>query len=454
MNQITQMMVNQSIQDFLMVQLEKKLEPELKALEKAQTINDLKAIDQFQDSIKQLTEKYTLETWMEDAASRMAKQLKFGTHISKGIHPDVKGDNINFKSSAKLADHLIGSQSIMELELDANGNAAALPLASFFNINISEYKLRELILVEHESLNGCFSNDEALSKQYLAQFKKALDNLLEAPSTSELNKQLLWPNDGAQAITSNDYTCLVPLHPSALTHHLHKTINKTRYSEANKQARENRKKKTVEQSAYLSMHDLAYIQLGGTKPQNISQLTSSQRGRNYLLSSIPPQFTKRENYALNKQQSTIFNKQMEHRCYWLLQELFTIIDSNRNIVETRDKRKDTLDLILKEILDVAQSIQQHYAAGWSKEYSLSLSEKYWLDPERTELEGEEEFKNRKQQTDWHEEIKQAFSEWLNLILKKKYPKQADDFNDPEMHEWYREMQEAIKVSQRNKQGVF
>ena len=37
--------------------------------------------------------------------------------------------------------------------------------------------------------------------------------------------------------------------------------------------------------AYAS---LAVQELGGTKPQNISQLNSERRGDNYLLASLPP----------------------------------------------------------------------------------------------------------------------------------------------------------------------
>lgn len=454
MNKITRAMIAQSIQDFLIEQLNKKLEPELKVLEKAKQGSDQKTISQQEDTINQLKQKYSLEVWMADATNRMAKQLKFGTHIAKGIHPDAKGDNINFKDQHELPKALIGSQVISNPSLDANGNAAALPLASFFNININGYKLRELILEDHESLKNCFSEDQSLSINYLNQFKAALDNIVDSPTTSELNKQLLWPKDGTQSIINNNYLCLVPLYPSVLTNHLHKTINNARYSEQNKQARENRKKKTAEQLPYLTIHDLAYIQLGGTKPQNISQLTSSQGGRNYLLPSIPPKTIRDVNYKIYKNQQSVFNKNLRFYCREGFKELFSVLAATKNNITIRDQRKDALDLIINTIFAIANSIQQTRPAGWSKEYALNISEKLWLDPMREDMENEEEFKALKQQTDWAKEIEHSFSLWVNQILQKELPELADELNDPEINEWRKQICEAIKASQRKGQGVF
>lgn len=443
-----------AIQNFLTDQLNKKLEPELKTLEKVKQSADQKAISQQEDIIDQLKQKYSLEVWMADAANRMAKQLKFGTHIAKGIHPDAKGDNINFKDPLELPEALIGSQIANNLSLDANGNAAALPLASFFNIAIGDYKLRELILENHESLIGCFSQDQSLSANYLAQFKAALDNKIESPLTSELNKQILWPINCAQAVLDNNYICLVPLYPSALTNHLHRTINNARYSEQNKQARENRKKKTAEQLPYLTMHDLAYIQLGGTKPQNISQLTSSQGGRNYLLPSIPPKAIKDLNYKVYRKQQSIFNRSLRFYCSEGFKELFSVLAARKNNITIRDRRKDALDLIINTIFAIANIIQQTKPAGWSKEYALAISEKFWLDPMREDMEDEEEFKALKQQTDWAKEIEHSFSLWVNQILQKEFPEYANELNDPEINEWRKQIREAIKACRRKGQGVF
>lgn len=80
---------------------------------------------------------------------------------------------------------------------------------------------------------------------------------------------------------------LVPLYPSVLTHEVfHKSI-KTAIQMTIKPLGIIAAKKTAEQKPYITMKDLATVQLGGTKPQNVSQLMSKQGGRNYLLPSVP-----------------------------------------------------------------------------------------------------------------------------------------------------------------------
>ena len=148
MQDITRADVQAAISGFLNDQFLKKAEPDLKRLEKAEADQDEAAIAEAQAALADWRHKYSAPVWLDDAARRMAGQLNFGTHISKGIHPDAKGDNVNFSTDTPLPDHLIGSQSAHSLALDANGNAAALPLAAFFNTPVGTaqtVKLRQLI---------------------------------------------------------------------------------------------------------------------------------------------------------------------------------------------------------------------------------------------------------------------------------------------------------------------
>ena len=133
MNQISPLQVKSAVLAFLSAQYEKKTESERKQLEKAKEAEDLVKISELETSLAAVRQKYSFEEWLQDAAERMAKQLKFGTHISKGIHPDAKGDNVNYQTDRTLPTGIVGSQSIQTALLDANGNAAALPLAAFFD---------------------------------------------------------------------------------------------------------------------------------------------------------------------------------------------------------------------------------------------------------------------------------------------------------------------------------
>jgi len=456
MDQITSIQVKNTIAEFLSAQLNKKLEQEQKRLDKAEKERDLDTITTLAEKITGLRNKYALNTWMENAAIKMAKQLKFGTHIAKGIHPDSKGDNVSFRGVGALSSGLVGSQTLPSLELDANGNAAALPLASFFNAVVDEHaevKLRDLILHDHPALEGVFSNSTETSQQYLAAFKTVLSNNQGESVSDERNKQLLWPCSVSATVT-DEYRVLVPLHPSALTYALDQKLKDLRYSDANKEARDNRKKKTAEQKTYVSISDLAVKKLGGTKPQNVSLLTSGQGGRSFLLPSLPPAISSQREFSVSKKHTTIFNNSLRYQCYLGLQELYAVVRAGKNNVDWRDQRKEALDIILAQILALAASIQNTYSAGWSKDYQLDMAEKYWLDPLRVNEDGEEAFAESKLVDDWTKTIEQNFSLWLNGLLKRQFPKQKYQFSDAEYTEWVREMRDAIKASQRAGKGVF
>lgn len=455
MNQISSGQVKEAIAFFLQAQLAKKLEPEEKALDKANNDADASAQDSIRKKITALKERYSFGNWIENSATKMADQLRFGTHISKGIHADSKGDNVNFRTTRVLPEGLVGSQSLRDLELDANGNAAALPLAAFFNAYVDKplgVKLRDLIVVDHPALEQAFSNDIEVSSRYLAAFKAALLGASNSPRTDELNKQVLWPQ-AQNAISTDSYKTLVPLHPSALLLTFYRKLNGLRYSEENMEARKSRRSKMSDQKPYVIISDIAVKNLGGTKPQNIGLLTSAQGGRNPLLPSMPPSLQTSSEYRLGKNDSSIFNKSMKYQCRSGINELYAVIKQSKNTVEVRDQRKYALDIILAEILVLAENIRQSHTPGWSKDHQLDMAEKYWLDPSRASLEGEERFAEELEKGDWANVVERNFSLWLNGILKATYIDRKHDFADAEYREWRKNMRDALKASQRLGQGV-
>ncbi len=456
MDEITSKQVKEAIEGFLSQQLQKKLEPEQKRFEKAQNDNDELGVQDAAEKIAALQQRFEPGAWLENAASKMAGELKFGTHIAKGVHPDAKGDNVNFRNAASLPPGIVGSQVLESLELDANGNAASLPLASFFNVELNNdkhMKLRDLILQEHPALLDSLSENIEVSQRYVDSFKAALTGENETPSADERNKQILWPAS-PNAIAEDHYITLLPLHPSALTSVFFQKLNGLRYSDENKAARENRKKITAVQHAYVSISDLAVKRLGGTKPQNVSQLTSSQGGRGYLLQSIPPKSAKQSEFVISRTQSSFFTNKLRSRCWLGLRELCAVVEKTKNIAETRDQRKYALEIILGEVLSVAATIQQSYAPGWSREYDLEMAEKYWLDPNRALLEGEDAFKAQREKMEWVVQIEQNFALWINAYLKERFKKLQYEFDDSEHYEWLREIGKARSASQRAGEGVF
>lgn len=453
--EITETQVREAVQRFLREQFEKKAEPDLKALEKLDPVDDADKIAAAREKIAELESKYELESWMQDASGRMASQLRFGTHISKGIHPDSKGDNVNFKSRNPLPEGLTGSQSVANLPLDANGNAAALPLAAFFDYLVDEQgqiRLRDLIQADHPSLERAFSSDQETSRQHATRFKATLDNVIEAAATHERNKQTLWPLQNA--IDEDRYQTLVPLYPSAFTHAVFQKLNEMRFGEANKEARDNRRKKNVEQRPYVSIPGVAVVRLGGTKPQNVSQLTSRQGGRNYLLPSLPPFFSSANEFRLSDKQPSLFDVRLARHCRPGLNQLCDVIKAPGNTQELRESRRAAVDAILHAIFTLAAHIQQGNSPGWSRKYNLSLPEKYWLDPERAQLDDEDAFREARLNSNWQDSVGEQFALWLNERIKRKLRKLSIHIGDAEHLEWKREMEEAIKASQRAGEELF
>lgn len=448
--QIDETKIRQAILAFLTAQYDKKTEKEQKQLAKAIEDNDVAKVAQLQAFLQPFKDKYQKQTWLIEA-KKMAENVQVGTHISKGIHPSSRGDNVNF--TGEVSHDFVNTKTIASTFLDANSPRGAidLPLVAFFEWEvIAGVKMRDVILQNSEAVQKSFADNIELSKSYQQAFLDCLNNQLKNPKTHELNKQLLYP------LANDEYISLIPLHPSVLTHEFFIKINDKKYNEDNKTARENRHKKNVAQQRYISIHDLASVQLGGTKPQNVSQLMSKQGGRNYLLPSLPPKFKGLDSIRISPNAQSIFDgKAIQYHAREQLKALFSLIKTDYNNVHIRDARKSILDDIVYRVFEIAFNLQNNRPAGWSKDYPyLKMAEKYWLDPHRGELEGEDEFKLEREMTNWREEIEIAFADWLQHLLKLEFRPIAHEFADPEHNEWRDEIKEEIKQSLRLGQGVF
>ena len=459
MNEITPELASGAVKAFLMSLYDKKTDTEQKQLAKATESNDLVSISTLNEKLADAKEKYSVNHWIEEAATRFAKQLKFGTHISKGVHPMSKGDNISFNSKQNLPVSMVGTHSIESNYIDANGSAAALPLAAFFDFEVAETtKIRDLILAEDIDFTASLAGDQELAKTYHQAFKSVIQNSITEPVTDERNKQTLWVTNAYQNIglESLDYITIVPLYPSVLTHEVYQRINHLKFSDENKVARDNRFKKTVEQKRYIDLKNLATLQLGGTKPQNVSLLMSKQGGRNYLLPSLPPPTIKdAKGFKLSKFATSIFGTNLQYHAREAIEDIFKSIRDARNIVDIREARKRAIDEMLFQIFSASDELRSSLPAGWSKDSNLERAQMLWLDPKRADLEDEEDFKaERELNDDWHRLIIHGFARWLNTLLQAEFKEKANDFGDPEHMEWEREIEDMIKRYERAGRGVF
>lgn len=458
MTDITPKLASGAVNAFLASEYHKKTEKTQKQLAKALEDSEHDKAAELKEILADAKAKYSVNNWIADAATRMAKQLKFGTHISKGVHPMSRGDNISFDKTNDLPITLIGTHSIDSSYIDANSSAAALPLATFFDFLVDNTtKIRDLILVDNADFIASLSSDQYVANTYQQAFKAAIQNVITKPVSDERNKQLLWVANAYEEtdIEQLEYINIIPLYPSVLTHEMYQRINHLKFSDDNKAARDNRFKKTAEQQPYISLNNLATLQLGGTKSQNVGRLNSFQSGRNYLLPSLPPILSLADStFKPSKFASTIFAKSLANKVNPIIQDIFYVVKSAKNNVDIRDARKEAMDEILKRIFEFANYIRNNLPAGWTKDSELDECEQFWLDPRRAELSDEEEWSTRREQTEWHKEIIHRFARWMNALLQEKFKDIRTEIADPEHNQWERDIEAMKSLYERAGKGVF
>ena len=439
-------LVRQVILNFLQLRLNEKLKKEENNLAKAKSLSNQSDIELSEQKILGLKTAFELDNWIHDAATRRIHWMSISTHISKGIHPDSKGNNINYiKAEKPLNDCLISSDTLKNLTLDATGNAAALDIFAFLKLPVANTTLMQLIIDEHPALIDSLSSNPSQAKFYIEQFKNNILAQTLEPVTHERNKQILWPTN--QHFDS--YTCLIPLHPSSLCHQFYQKINTIKFSDQIKEAKENRKKKMVTQMPYPTIQNLAIVKLGGSNPQGVSQLTSAQGGRNYLLPNLPPKLTRQKEFDMPLSAHTLFERSLRYECREGWQSLKRAVEAKKSIMAVRECRKKGIASIIMSIISLAEKIQNEKTAGWSRDHDeLDMAQKYWLDPRRGDLPGEEEFKAAYDRGEWIPIVEKTFALWLNNWLKQAFPKHALDFDDAEFQEWRRKINVALRTSQR------
>src|SRR2546427_271286 len=114
---------------------------------------------------------------------------------------------------------------------------------------------------------------------------------------------------------------------------------------------------------------LAVQKMGGTKPQNISQLNSERGGVNYLLASLPPVW-RSSDVRLPVHASSVFDRlfigRPEVRSTVRKLRAFLATDPEPNL-QTRERREAFMDALIDEMVSLAGEVQQTLPAGWSRD---------------------------------------------------------------------------------------
>lgn len=371
-----------------------------------------------------LAAQFHKATWLEDAARRVS-QIQAVTHSLKPMHPDARGTSLRCMPDDLPPLDEVGSRHLGKgLDLDVVGNAAALDVYKFLRLRFEERSLLDLAAESDADLGAALSDDPATSAAWMTAFSN-LTNMRGAPASHTYAKQLYWP---ASDDVHDDaaFQLLAPLYPTSLVHRLYKIIEHDRFSDEAKEAREARRNGQAHPRPIHEYPNLAIQKLGGTKPQNISQLNSERRGDNLLLASLPPSWRSADIRPLLRTPSLFRSYGWQKSVQANVDQLRRYLEDDpaRN-VETRRRRDAMVDDLLEELIWFGARLRT-LEPGWSHDADSKLpaTQRRWLDPD-----GEHDGLTMDNAID---EVANDFAEWLNRKLGDPLP-----MGDPEYDYWRR-----------------
>ncbi|MBL1269985.1 MAG: type I-F CRISPR-associated protein Csy1 [Halomonas sp.] len=382
-----------------------------------------------------LVEQFQFGTWINDAARRVG-QLQVVTHSLKPIHPDAKGSNLYAPPESLHAHNLVGSHVLpADFAGDVVGNAAALDVYKFLKLQFEGKSLLERALENDSEFAKALSDDPQQAQAWINAFAAITEPRGEHASHTR-GKQLYWlvGDDAAELENeAGNFRLLAPLYATSLAHRVFQTINHDRFSEEAKGSRKAKREGKYAEQPVHSYPNLAVQKMGGTKPQNISQLNSERGGNNYLLASLPPSWNVRDIRPPLKVASVfshpgVFGSRSEVRS--LVKDLKRFLETNPSTdMHTRDLRDAYTAMLMDELALFAMQMHS-LPAGWSDDEKCELvaEEAFWLDPGRAEE--DVPFREARNSVEWAEEIRHRFANWLNAALGEKLP-----LGDVEFRHW-------------------
>jgi CRISPR-associated protein Csy1 len=388
-----------------------------------------------------LQKQFDFATWIDDAARRVG-QIQAVTHSLKPIHPDAKGTNL-YGPPQTLADlPLVGSHCLSnDFNCDVVGNAAALDVYKFLKLTHQGRSMLELMLEKDADLASALSDEPAQAEDWMDAFAGIIQARGRLASHTNA-KQLYWLI-GDDPHNDASFQLIAPLYASSLAHQVYLNIQDDRFSEEAKSARQARRDGEFSDRPVREYPQLAIQQLGGTKPQNISQLNLERHGDNCLLASLPPIWKSTAVTPLLGTESMFRRYERRTEVRRLVKTLLDFLKSDpaRN-VETREYREELINGLIDELLQFSAELRA-LPAGWSQtpECRLGSAEKHWLDPDGAAAACAAA--DQPLPSDSAERLSMAFGNWLNAQLRDPLP-----MGDTEFLHWRDLLLEQIEAEER------
>lgn len=380
--------------------------------------------------------KFILTSWLADAANRV-NQIQMITHSLKSLHPKATGTNL-FCSPSELPISSFVSTSCLgdTYARDVVGSASALDVYAFLKLQFEDKSLLDLSCSADTDLSVALSKDPIQAQQWMQAFASLLLPRGKLSSGCRA-KQLFWMV-GCNVNDDQSFHLLAPLYPTSLVQRIYLQIQDDQFSENAKAARAARKEGTPHAQTVHKYSNLAIQKIGGSNPQNISQLNGERRGCNYLLSSIPPSWKStdvRPLFGVNSLFKVFGSRrEVQHQVRALRRFLEMKPPSN---LDTRHKVNGWVNDLIDELLQFRASLQL-LPPGWSSSIncSLILAQRVWLDPVVVD-------NGTTIVDDAPDRVAEDFAGWLNRQLRDPLP-----VGDPEFFHWGRLAREQFRAFER------
>ncbi|MGB3394545.1 MAG: type I-F CRISPR-associated protein Csy1 [Stenotrophomonas sp.] len=382
------------------------------------------------DDAADTASKYEYTSWLTDAARRVG-QIQAVTHVLKATHPDARGSSLHVRPDSLPPRDEVGSHALgTDFAEDVVGNAAALDVFKLLKLEVDGRRLLDWMQDGDPDLRAALHADSALAQDWM----EAFGNLIRTeavPASHEAAKQLYWLL-GDDATDDAGYHLLQPMFSSSLAHAVHGELQEARFGEDNKAARQAFRNRQPHDAPYRDYRNLVARKLGGTKPQNISQLNSERGGINYLLASLPPAWdVERPRKLLNTDSAM-------QRLAWFdgvrdnVKQLadFLLRDPPANDATRTFRRRIEQELAAQLALYAAETWART-EPGWTRDEqcALPLHQKIWLDPARAEDivrdpldpgldDDDREFHAAFVFGDWPDQVAGDFANWVNERLRE------------------------------------
>jgi CRISPR-associated protein Csy1 len=358
--------------------------------------------------------RFSLEIWLPIAAKK-AGQLSFASHPCKFTHPSSKTNSIIAKN-IRSDDGLLRTGNAYA-ELDVFGNAASIVYFKFLSLKLNDGKtILDHLELQTDKIKENFRINSASFEELRNNFLAIKKNEEEIITSGKI-KQVYFP-------VGDNYHLLSVLTPSGLMFELKNRIQTLRFSEEAKSARDDKRKQVYNEIGFDELYQLTIIGYGGTKSQNISILNSTNRGKAYLLSSLPPLLSKQRHHlpTNNFFSNYLWPKHFEDE-FNALHKLFKSDYNNRNIREGRDWWIQTIiDRVIEKMWVIRMQDITWSAADIFE--GLPLHQKIWLDESR---------KNEREANDeWLDKVVSEFARWFKSAYEKVVGRLAIKLMDDEL----------------------